>query len=208
MPGEGSLGVTACCSSTLQYRRGRLPWEPNGTAILVKTSTVGGAVFSDLALGTGNHTAFLEGVHKTSGHRLRIASLHLDSDRKNSRLRELRTVLAAAPVAADTVDVLCGDFNEDSVVGSASGLLARNHYLDVLAALGNREPTHPWSTSYYKSVRWAIIDHIAVRNGVPVAADVVDSSVWTIADEVARIEENFRRSGSDHFPVAAVVAVP
>jgi endonuclease/exonuclease/phosphatase family metal-dependent hydrolase len=114
-------------------------------------------VFSDLALGTGNHTAFLEGVHNTSGRRLRIASLHLDSDRNNDRLRELRTVVAAAPVAAGAVDVLCGDFNEDSVVGSASGLLARNHYLDVLAALGNREPTHPWSTTYYMSARWAVV---------------------------------------------------
>jgi hypothetical protein len=56
---------------------------------------------------------------------------------------------------------------------------------------------HPWSDSYYNSPRWAIIDRIVVRNAMPVAGDVVDFGVGTIEEEVARIEEDFRRRGSD-----------
>ena len=171
-----------------------LPWEPNGAAIFVKSSGVGSRVFEDLPLGTGNHAALLQGVHTASGRRLRVASVHLDSDRNGNRLQELRATLDARPEGPVT-DILCGDFHEDAVAGSASGLLAKGGYVDVLASLGNREATHPSSTSHSQSPRWSIIDHIAVRNARPVAAEVVDFGMWRIADEVARIEENFRRSG-------------
>jgi hypothetical protein len=81
-------------------------------------------------------------------------------------------------------------------------------FVDVLDSVGNREWTHPWHDSYYMSARWGIIDHVLVRNGTPLAGDVVDSGVWSIDDEVARIEANFQRIGSDHFPVKASLQVP
>jgi hypothetical protein len=76
----------------------------------------------------------------------------------------------------------------------------------VLASVGNREATHPFSSAYNRSPRWAIIDHVLVRNGSPAAGDVFDFGLWSISDEVERIEQNFRESGSDHFPVGATIA--
>jgi hypothetical protein len=35
---------------------------------------------------------------------------------------------------------------------------------------------------------------------------VFDFGLWSIADEVQRIAENFRQCGSDHFPIAGQVA--
>ena len=45
------------------------------------------------------------------------------------------------------------------------------------------------------------IDHILVRGGRPLTGDVFDFGVWSIADEVPRIEANLRNTGSDHFPI-------
>jgi hypothetical protein len=75
----------------------------------------------------------------------------------------------------------------------------------VLAASGNREPTHPWSSSYNGAPRWAIIDHLIVRGAQPAGGDVLDFGALSIADELTRIESNFRTTGSDHFPVAGAV---
>ncbi len=97
--------------------------------------------------------------------------------------------------------------NEDTVVGPVGGVLARDGFADVLASLGNREPTHPWSTTYNGSQKWAIIDHVLQRGGSSLAGDVLDLGVWSIPDEVSRIEANLRNTGSDHFPVVASVGV-
>jgi hypothetical protein len=39
-----------------------------------------------------------------------------------------------------------------------------------------------------------------------VDGDVLDFGVLAIADEFERIEANFRRTGSDHYPITATVA--
>jgi hypothetical protein len=88
---------------------------------------------------------------------------------------------------------------------AGAGLLRRDGYVDVLASVGNREPTHPWSASYYSSMRWAVIDHVLVRNGRPVSGDVLDFGLWAITDETDRIEANLRLTGSDHFPVVSAL---
>ena len=84
-------------------------------------------------------------------------------------------------------------------------IFSRAGFTDALAAVGNREPTHPWSSSYNSAPRWGIIDHVLVRGAAPRDGDVADFGVWAIADEVERIAANFRNTGSDHFPVLASV---
>jgi hypothetical protein len=79
----------------------------------------------------------------------------------------------------------------------------RGGFTDALAAVGNREPTHPWSTTYYNSRRWAVIDHVVVRGAKPLSGDVLDFGASSIEDELARIEANFRNTGSDHYPIRA-----
>jgi endonuclease/exonuclease/phosphatase family metal-dependent hydrolase len=183
-----------------------IPWAPNGTAIIVNRRSLSGS-FSDRALsGDGNHAAFFEGIHIPTGQPVRVASIHLDSDFENNRVNEARSLVQQLPAESKT-DVVCGDVNEDTENGSVGNILHSAGFTDVLAAVGNREPTHPWSSSYNTSHKWGIIDHVLVRNGLPVAGDVFDFGVWSIADEVPRIEANFRNTGSDHFPVTGTVGV-
>jgi len=181
-----------------------IPWEPNGTAVIVRKSQFADRHFEDIPLtNDGNHAAVFEGRHRATGSTVRVQSVHLDSDSNANRVEELRSLMLRYPASPGIVDVVCGDMNEDTVSGSAAGVFKREGYVDVLAAVGNREPTHPWSTSYYSSVRWAVIDHVLVRNAVPVAGDAIDFGLWSITDETDRIEANLRLTGSDHFPVTA-----
>jgi endonuclease/exonuclease/phosphatase family metal-dependent hydrolase len=181
-----------------------IPWAPNGTAVLVRRSTFSSIRIRDIALsGDGNHGALFEGVERASGRRVRAASIHLDSDIQANRNREAKSLMTQMPSAARTVDIVCGDFNEDTVNGAASGIFQRAGFTDALAAIGNREPTHPWDSQYNGSPRWSIIDHVLVRNARPLGGDVHDFGVYAIHDETARIEANLRNTGSDHFPIGA-----
>lgn len=183
-----------------------LPWQPNGTAIFVKRATLTKTSLRDIALTTdGNHAVLFEGSLRATGRRVRIGSVHLDSDRGNNRVAEANALVAALPAVRGSLDIVCGDFNEDAATGSVSGLLAHEGYSDVLASLGNRESTHPWTSTYNRATMWGIIDHIVERGGTPMAGDVLDGGVWSISDEVARIEQNLRNVGSDHFPVTGTV---
>jgi len=185
-----------------------IPWGPNGTAIIVRRQAFSNLTFRDVPLsGDGNHGELVEGVHKATGRRFRAASIHLDSDVEANRGREARAVMAELPPAPGTTDVVCGDFNEDSVTGTAGGVVRRAGFVDVLDAVGNREPTHPWSSSYNGATRWAIIDHLTVRGAQPLNGDVLDFGGLSISDELTRIESNFRTTGSDHYPVAGAAGL-
>ena len=185
-----------------------IPWAPNGTAIVVRRQAFSNLTFRDIPLsGDGNHAELVEGVHRATGRRLRAASIHLDSDKEANRGREANALMAELPPAAGATDVVCGDFNEDAVTGKAGGIMRRAGFVDVLAAVGNREPTHPWSSSYNGATRWAIIDHLTVRGARPLSGDVLDFGGLSISDELTRIESNFRTTGSDHYPVAGVAGL-
>jgi endonuclease/exonuclease/phosphatase family metal-dependent hydrolase len=182
-----------------------IPWAPNGTAIIVRRQAFSNLAFRDVPLSDdGNHAELVEGIHKQTGRRFRAASIHLDSDVEANRGREARALMAELPAAPGTTDVVCGDFNEDAVTGTVGGVVKRAGFVDVLEAVGNREPTHPWSSSYNGATRWAIIDHLTVRGARPLSGDVLDFGGLAIADELNRIESNFRTTGSDHYPVAGV----
>jgi endonuclease/exonuclease/phosphatase family metal-dependent hydrolase len=185
-----------------------IPWAPNGTAIIVRRQAFSNLAFRDVALsGDGDHGEIVEGVHRATGRRFRAASIHLDSDKEANRGREARALMSELPPAAGAIDVVCGDFNEDSVTGTAGGVVKRAGFVDVLDAVGNREPTHPWSSKYNGATRWAIIDHLTVRGAQPLSGDVLDFGGLSIPDELTRIESNFRTTGSDHYPVAGAAGL-
>jgi endonuclease/exonuclease/phosphatase family metal-dependent hydrolase len=185
-----------------------LPWVPNGNALFVRRAALAEFSFGDLSLGgTGNHAVMLSGVLAGSRRPLRAASVHLDADRNNGRRVEFQSLLAQWPLAAGSVDLIAGDINEDTISGSLGGEVKRAGFADVLAVVGNREATHPFSSSYNGATRWAIIDHVLARGATPRAGDVFDFGLWSLSDEVARIEANFRACGSDHFPVAAELSI-
>jgi endonuclease/exonuclease/phosphatase family metal-dependent hydrolase len=183
-----------------------IPWGPNGTAVFVRRSAFGRPRFHELDQSTGNSVAWVSARQLATGRTVRFASVHLDSDRQVNRQVELAALLDTwGSAGAPDTDIIAGDFNEDTVNGSLSTPLQHAGFVDVLAALGNREQTHPWIESYYMSNKWGIIDHVVVRGGEPLSGDVIDSGVWSIDDETARIEANFDAVGSDHFPVVAAV---
>ena len=182
-----------------------LPWKPNGTAVFIKRSAFGTPRFATLDQADGNSVAWVSAVQLATGRRMRAASVHLDSDSQANRNTELAALLALWPSRSGTTDIIAGDINEDTVKGSLSGMIENQGFIDVLAAVGNREQTHPWLDTYYMSTKWGIIDHVLARNGVPISGDVIDSAVWSIEDETARIEANFDAIGSDHFPVVAAL---
>jgi endonuclease/exonuclease/phosphatase family metal-dependent hydrolase len=185
-----------------------IPWAPNGTAIMVRRQAFSNLVFRDVALsGDGDHAELVEGVHRATGRRFRAASIHLDSDKEANRGREARSLMSQLPAAGGAIDIVCGDFNEDSVTGTAGGVVKRAGFVDVLDAVGNREPTHPWSSSFNGATRWAIIDHLTVRGANPLSGDVLDFGGLSIPDELTRIESNFRTTGSDHYPVAGAAGL-
>lgn len=183
-----------------------LPWVPNGNAVFVRRAAVAAASFVDLPLaGTGNHAAVLDTQIAGSGRPLRIASVHLDADRNNGRRVEFQALVDHLATRPAGVDLVLGDINEDTVTGSLGGEVRRAGFTSVLAAVGNREATHPFTTSYNGATRWAIIDHLLARGAAPRAGDVFDFGLWSIGDEVERIAANLRACGSDHFPVAGEV---
>ena len=185
-----------------------ISWEPNGTALFVRSDAFADLAISGRALPTGNSATTLTATHRATGTPVTAWSVHLDSDRTSNRGVEMDSVLDATPPQRGAVDVICGDLNEDAVVGTVGGLLRRAGFVDVLSAIGNRDATHPWSDGYYKSQRWAILDHVVVRGATPVAGTVVDAGVADIEDQSTRIEEFLRRVGSDHYPVIATITVP
>jgi endonuclease/exonuclease/phosphatase family metal-dependent hydrolase len=183
-----------------------MTWAPNGTAIAIRRSLLyGDPQLRDLPTYGGNHVSVVTGTHAASGRQLRAYSVHLDSERTSNRTKELRALFVDAKPESGAVDVVCGDINEDTIIGSDSGLFDRAGFVDVLASVGSRGATHPWSTTYYKSRRWLIIDHILTRGATPVAGEVLDQDGSVIADEIERIEENLRRTGSDHYPIVGTV---
>jgi endonuclease/exonuclease/phosphatase family metal-dependent hydrolase len=185
-----------------------IPWAPNGTALIVRRQAFSNLAFRDVPLSAdGNHGEIVEGVHRATGRRFRAASIHFDSDKEANRGREARALMAELPPAPGTTDVVCGDFNEDSVTGTAGGVVRRAGFVDVLDAVGNREPTHPWSSSFNGATRWAIIDHLTVRGAQPLSGDVLDFGGLSIPDELTRIESNFRTTGSDHYPVGGTAGL-
>ena len=184
-----------------------LGWAPNGTAVFIRKTAFGTPDFAELDQASGNSVAWVTARHLATGKRVRIASVHLDSDSQVNRQLELAALLTLwAPGNDDTIDIVGGDINEDTVRGSLAPIIDRAGFVDVLASLGIREQTHPWLESYYMADKWGVIDHVLARNAIPVSGDVIDSGVWAIEDETKRIEANFEACGSDHFPVVATVA--
>ena len=180
-----------------------LPWEANGTAVIVRKSRFKGGSFEDVALPDGNHAEVYQGVDSLTGRKVRVQSIHLDSDRLDNHKTELTTLFDRYPASRGVVDILAGDFNEDTDIGTAASLLEKAGYKDALTAIGNLEATHPWSSSYNTNQRWGRIDHITSRNAISLGGDVLDFGVWGLTDETARIAANLGKTGSDHFPVIA-----
>jgi len=178
-----------------------IPWEPNGTAILARKNFFTSLQFEDRALSeSGNHATRL--VADQDNLRIVVWSVHLDSEKPQNRKLELESLM-------DQVDwnreIIAGDFNIDVESSNLRHLLGQNQFVDALRAVGNFEGTHPFSSTYYRSHTYAVIDHVMTRGLHPVSGDVFDFGFWSIKNETGRIEANLQMCGSDHFPVISTL---
>lgn len=191
-----------------KYVTETIPWELNGTAIFIKNSKFSDIEFEDLInSNTGNHAAFVKATHLESGKRVGVVSIHLDSDTGGNRNKEMNAIIAH--LASKSVDVrfIAGDFNFATGNGNFEKDIRTAGYIDVLAAVGNNDRTHPDDKGYANSRSFQIIDHVLVQNGVPLDGDVIDNNLFVLYPENSntnndlRVTENIRLIGSDHFAV-------
>ncbi|MGD9591013.1 MAG: endonuclease/exonuclease/phosphatase family protein [Candidatus Berkiella sp.] len=185
------------------------PWEPNGVALLVKKNLLTNINFQDLALSNdGNHAAYIIAKRKSNPSQvIRIASVHLDSDKPYNRERELNSLLEIMSPQSNAIDIIGGDINFEITNGNLKNNLATAGFTDSLTALGKDGFTSPYSTTYYMSSNWSDIDHILIRNMTPLSGEIISSNLFTIYpdNEEARINANFSICGSDHFPITATL---
>lgn len=187
-------------------------WEPYGTALLLKKKVFENINFKDLPLGVlGNHAAYAEArVTGFSDLNVRSVSVHLDNDFAKNRRNEMSSVLAMLPASKNTIDIIAGDFNQNTQYGQFSKLLKDHHFVDVLGFLKRAEPTHPYIRRFSD---WVgdddILDHVIVRGAKPINGKVINFGLWNLfpTNKEARIKATFMECGSDHFPVSGAVGL-
>lgn len=186
------------------------PWEPNGNALLIKKSRFSSVVFQDVALSdSGNHASYITAVDNNTNRKVRLVSIHLDSDYPYNREREFSALLALMPERSDTTDIIAGDFNTELGNTNLQQNIVKAHFKNVLSALGIFDVTSPYSSTYYGHAVFGVIDNILVRNGQPLDGMVVNNGLFQLypntKDEDARVTANMQITGSDHFAVEATV---
>ncbi|MBP6218582.1 MAG: hypothetical protein KA436_08350 [Oligoflexales bacterium] len=198
-----------------------LEWEPNGVAIFLKKTSFDRMQFQDLPLSnSGNHGAYFEALHRASDIDIRGASIHFDSDRASHRNQELKALLSYMTPNPHKVDIIAGDFNYGTHAGITKRYLSQNRFTDVLHEVYQRklgmqgieyyeEWTSPYSIGIYRDKNLGIIDHITVRRAKAADGQVINFNLWSLYpyNEDARILASLKVSGSDHFPIRAVIEV-
>ncbi len=184
-----------------------VPWEPNGTAVLWRRSAFTDVVIGEVALSAdGNVAATLSARHVGSGASVRIMSVHLDADTPELRRVQLPVALGAFETAVGAIDIVAGDFNEDTVDTDLGAVAADCGFLDGLSEVGNLDPTHPYARPSDDYAPIARLDHVLLRGAIAHLGRVVDSGVWHIVVPADRLGEHLHRTGSDHFPVTVTVS--
>lgn len=193
-----------------QYITQTPPWEPNGNALFVKKSTFKNCTFSDVPLSDdGNHATFAQATHASSNKKVRILSVHLDSDYAYNREREFQAALDLMPKSSSKLDIIAGDFNIDITKSNLQKDIDKARFVNVLAAKGITGVTSPYTTKYYANSVFGPIDSVLARNATALDAKIVDFGLMTLYpnkdDENTRVAANFQKCGSDHFPVTGTI---
>lgn len=189
-------------------------WIKNGTALFIKRTTFNNVMFNDVILGKGgNHATMAVCVHRASGKRLRIMSVHLDSDAGGNRQMEWESIKANLPDNPNLVDLILGDFN----CSTQQGILAndfssfnkdgesgkfKNALYKISAETGVMiyKPTHPFTSSYANGHTYEKLSNIVYRYGLNpsniyysgvgvygtlegTCSGVIDNNLWVICPD-------------------------
>jgi endonuclease/exonuclease/phosphatase family metal-dependent hydrolase len=153
----------------------------------------------------GNVAVTFAARHRSSDRPVRVMSVHLDADHPELRREQLPVAVGAFVPDAETVDVVAGDCNEDTI-GTDLGEIAHSRgFTDALTELSRLEPTHPYACPADDYAPIARLDHVLVRGATPIDGAVLDSGVWPVPEPGRRLAEHLRRTGSDHLPVVTTL---
>ena len=155
-------------------------WIKNGNVLFLKRSTFHHVTFSDVALGKGgNHAAMATCTHRASGRKMRVMSVHLDSDIGGNRQSEWESIKTLLPDNPSLVDLVIGDFNANTQTGILAADFAnfnddgeagkfKNALLKITNDTGVMiyEQTHPFTSTFNDRHLHEKIDHIVYRYGL------------------------------------------
>lgn len=183
------------------------PFVSNGVALFwnKKTVTVLNINASNLS-DDGNHCIFTK--LKKGNKQFRLICCHLDSDTGGRRSKESKAMMDLLTPIDGMTDIIIGDLNFNIDNGPYNRIFYSNNFIDVLKSLNKEEMTHPFDFTYMGNSNYGIIDHILVRNAVPVDGKVLTFNVWNdgITSE-ERINLLLQRDGSDHFVVSGSITL-
>lgn len=179
----------------------------NGNAIFFRRSIFKCHIWHDVPLQTGNHSVRCDLIHISTGSKVRVLNLHLDSQSHEMRIIELSSVLnnMSETLSNNTIDLIVGDFNTNSVNNIIRSAGFNNSIQDV----GICKPTFAFDNN-------EPIDHILYRGDItpiPENTIILDGGFWddmkdtTLDNNYSRIETYFNLSGSDHLPVMATFSL-
>lgn len=156
-------------------------WLKNGTALFIKRTTFSNVMFNDVTLGKGGcHAAMAVCVHRASGKRMRVLSVHLDNDTGGNRQFEWESIKATLPDNPNMVDLILGDFNTNTQTGILSNDFAKfnvdnepsNKFKNALYKISTDtglmlfEPTHPFTSTFNDGHMTDKMSHIVYRYGL------------------------------------------
>nr|QKF94896.1 endonuclease/exonuclease/phosphatase superfamily [Fadolivirus 2] len=180
----------------------RSVFEPHGNAVFVRRELFDNISFLNVSLSdTGNSCAIVLCKHKYSNKRVRIASVHLDTDIKN-KIRELNYLMDVVDIEYDIIDIVCGDFNFNGF--NMLDIFEKNLFVDSIDysyILNNK------LYGKYYSPQYGFIDHIMTRNCLSSVGSIGNGNDTDIIKKntVENINETLNRYGSNHLPIISYV---
>ena len=174
------------------------PWEPNGTALLLRKRAFLDVQYSSVPIGPYGNRAVIATATTHGNAEIIAVSVHLDADDAGRRFEEWRGLLGEIGTEERARVIVCGDLNTDTSSPAMAESFASHDLRDALDEIGNYDPTHPYARPGDSHALWARIDHVVTRGFTSVSGRVLDRGIWGLETPAARIEALLRATGSDH----------
>lgn len=191
------------------YYTAEYPYVPNGNLTLIRSSsTASGVSWDTIVTSTGARFPKASFRIANSGRAVSIYNVHFDSDVGGNRKKELEVVVMdAVPegIAVNAIPVIVGDWNCDLDVSNIQNVLRKSKLRDLIAELGPKTETHPFTSKYNDNPLFRCIDNFAGSARVTASSSVVFNI--DAPTEAARVSANFSAVGSDHYICRAILKI-
>lgn len=192
-------------------KTGEYSYIKNGNALFLRKSVFTIPIWSDIPLGTGNHSIKADAVHLPTMRNIHVLNVHFENIDENVRITELCAAVDTMSSCHDNNDItiILGDFNT-----KISPIIEKitHDFKDSMIEINNKTPT--FSFTYNDP-----IDHIIYMGNdiVPIhdLSRVIDNGLYnkypvlypTDVLGSLRLRESLELHGSDHFPVITTFAI-